>query len=134
MFGGIPWGAEGVALANVAIIVLMMFPVLYFALRHTPVTVATFFRAITTPVIASASMAGVLLGFRDLVSGYGMAVSLFSGLGVGAGVYAAVVFLLPQGRREVMALISAVLGSFQLQRPAEVTLEETEKLDLDPTQ
>jgi PST family polysaccharide transporter len=133
MLAGIPWGAEGVALANVAIIVLTMFPVLYFALRQTPVTVTAFFRAITTPAIASASMVGVLLGFRDLISRQGMTVSLFSGLGVGAATYAAVVFLLPHGRRQVMGLISAVLGSFHRHRPAGVTPEESEKLDLGAT-
>ena len=37
MFVGLYWGAEGVALANVGAIVLLMLPMLYFSLRRTPV-------------------------------------------------------------------------------------------------
>jgi len=128
MFVGICWGAEGVALSNVVTVVLLMFPMLYFSLRGTPVTVGAFFSAISTPVIASAIMAGVLLLFRDLVSRYGMAVSLFSGLGLGAAIYTAAIFLLPRGRRETVALISAVLGSFKPHRVGIGAVDESEKL------
>lgn len=128
MFVGICWGAEGVALSSVATAVLLMFPRLYFALRGTPVTIGAFFSVVSTPAIASAVMAGVLLLFRDLVSRYGMAVSLFSGLGLGAAIYTAVIFLLPHGRREAVGLISAVLGSFKPHRPGIEAIDESEKL------
>jgi O-antigen/teichoic acid export membrane protein len=128
MFVGICWGAEGVALSNVVTVVLLMFPKLYFAFRQTPVTIGAFFSAVSTPAIASAVMAGVLLLFRDLVSRYGMAVSLFSGLGLSAAIYTAVIFLLPRGRREAVALISAVLVSFKPHRPGIMPIHEIEKL------
>jgi hypothetical protein len=41
-----------------------------------------------------------------------MTISLFSGLAVAAVAYPAMVFSLPRGRKEVLPLISAVLGSF----------------------
>jgi O-antigen/teichoic acid export membrane protein len=126
MFAGIRWGAEGVALSNVAIIVLATFPMLYFSLRQTPVTVAAFFAAISTPAIASAVMAGVLLVFHGFVFQYGMAISLFSGLGVATAVYTMVVFLLPRGRKEVVALISAVLGSFERRLYPRPSVEKAE--------
>lgn len=128
MFAGICWGAEGVALSNVVTVVLLMFPMLYFALRRTPVTVGAFFSAISTPAIASAVMAGVLLVFRYFISRYGMAVSLFSSLAVGSVIYTTVVLLLPGGRREVVPLITAVLGSFKRHRQDVVAVDETEKL------
>jgi O-antigen/teichoic acid export membrane protein len=128
MLAGVYWGAEGVALSNFVSLVFLMFPQLYFSLRGTPVTVGGFFSAISAPAIASLVMAGVLLEYHGLVSRYGMAVSLFSGLGVAAVVYTGVVFSLPDGRREVMALISAAIRSFQLRRRPVVYVEETEKV------
>ena len=128
MFTGICWGAEGVALSNVVAIVVLMFPMLYFSLRRTPVTLGAFFSAISTPAIASAVMAAVLLALHGFISRYGMTASLFSGLGVAAAVYPTVVILLPRGRREVVALISAVLGSFKRERYPTIDLPEAEEL------
>lgn len=128
MFAGIHWGAEGVALSNVAIIVLVMFPMLYFSLRQTPVTVGAFLGAISTPAIASAVMAGVLLVFRGFASQYGMTFSLFAGLGVAGVVYIAMVFSLPHGRREIVALISAVLSSFRRNEDSDIAMAEAEEV------
>jgi O-antigen/teichoic acid export membrane protein len=128
MFLGICWGTEGVALSNVAAVILMMFPMLYFALRRTPVTMGAFFSAISTPAIASAAMAVVLLVIRGFTSRYGMTVSLISGLAVAATVYPTVVLWLPNGRSEIVSLISAVLASFKRHRHASVVMPEAEKL------
>jgi O-antigen/teichoic acid export membrane protein len=113
MFAGIFWGAVGIAFSNVVTIVLLMFPRLYFSLRRTPITVGAFLSAISTPAIASVIMAGGLLFFRGFISRYGMAVSLFSGLGLAAVLYTAVLFSMPRSRREIIALISALITSFQ---------------------
>jgi O-antigen/teichoic acid export membrane protein len=123
MFVGIYWGAVGVALSNVVAIVVLMFPRLYFSLRRTPVTVGAFFVAMSTPTIASLAMAGGLLLFRGCISGYGMAFSLFSGLGLAAVLYPAVLFLQPRGRREIISLISALITSFQGRRRLVVTFD-----------
>jgi PST family polysaccharide transporter len=123
MFAGVRWGAEGVALSNVAIIVIVMLPMLYFSLRRTPVTVGAFLGAISSPTIASAVMAAVLLVLRGFASQYGMAFSLFSGLGVAGAVYTAVVLLLPRGRLEVMVLVSAVLSCFRRRGRTDIAIE-----------
>jgi PST family polysaccharide transporter len=130
MFVGLYWGAEGVALANVGAIVLLMLPMLYFSLHRTPVTLGQFFNAVSTPAIASLVMAGILLAIRGVISGYGMTVSLFAGLGIAACVYAGVALLLPRGRREIVALVFAVLGSFKRPDRTRLTIEEPEKVSV----
>jgi O-antigen/teichoic acid export membrane protein len=130
MFVGLYWGAEGVALANVGAIVLLMLPMLYFSLHSTPVTLGQFFSAVSTPAIASLVMAGTLLAIRGVISGYGMTVSLFAGLGIAACVYAGVALLLPRGRREIVALVFAVLGSFRRIDRTRLTIEEPEKVSV----
>jgi O-antigen/teichoic acid export membrane protein len=130
MFVGILWGAVGVALSNIVTILVLMFPRLYYAFWRTPVSVGAFFGAISTPAIASVVMAGGLLVFRDFISRYGMAVSLFSSMGFGAVVYSAVVLLLPRGRKEVVALTSAVFASFVRRQYAVATVDGTEKFDV----
>jgi O-antigen/teichoic acid export membrane protein len=123
MFVGIYWGAVGVALSNLVTIVVLMLPRLYLTFRRTPVTVGAFLTAITTPVIASGVMAGGLLLFRPFISSYGLTISLFSGLGLAAVLYAAVLFVLPRARREMTALISALITSFQSRRHPEVPFD-----------
>jgi hypothetical protein len=129
MFLGIYWGAEGVALSNLAA-VLLLFPFLYFSLEGTPVTVRGFFGAISTPMIGSVIMAGALVTIRGVVSQYGMVVSLCAGLGIAGAVYPIVVLLLPRGRREVIALASAVLGSLRPAAQSKIVLEETKEVSL----
>ncbi|HEY4814664.1 MAG TPA: lipopolysaccharide biosynthesis protein [Chthoniobacterales bacterium] len=129
MFLGIYWGAEGVALSNLAA-VLLLFPFLYFSLEGTPVTVRGFFGAISTPMIGSVIMAGALVTIRGVVSQYGMVASLCAGLGIAGAVYPIVVLLLPRGRREVIALASAVLGSLRPAAQSKIVLEETKEVSL----
>ncbi len=124
MFAGIPWGATGIAASSIATIVVLMVPNLYFSLRGTPVTVRAFLEAISPPAIATLVMAGALLLFRGFIYRYGMAVSLFSSLGLAALVYAAVLFLLPRGRREITALIGAFAISFRRRKHPVVAFEE----------
>jgi PST family polysaccharide transporter len=128
MFVGVFWGAEGVASSNVVSIVVLMFPMLHFSLRGTPVTLGAFLSAISVPAIASAVMAGILLATRGFTAQYGMTVSLFSGLGVAGAVYVTVVLSLPRGRREIVALVSAMLSSFQRNRDAGSTIDENERV------
>lgn len=128
MFVGVFWGAEGVAFSNVVSIVVLMFPMLHFSLRGTPVTVGAFFSAISVPGIASAVMAGILLATRGFTAQYGMTVSLFCGFGIAGAVYATVVLLLPRGRREVVALSSAVLSSFRRHQNSPLPVDEAKTL------
>jgi O-antigen/teichoic acid export membrane protein len=124
MFAGVFWGSVGVALSSVVTVVVSIFPRLYFSFRRTPVTVGAFFSAVKTPAIASLVMAGGLLSFHGFISQYGSTVSLFSSLGLAAILYAAMLFLLPRGRREVIALLSALITSLQRRRDPVVAFDE----------
>ncbi len=130
MAAGIHWGPEGVALSNVATLVLLMFPMLYFSLKRTPVSISAFFSAVSTPAIGSVVMAGALLAIRGVLSQYGMTASLCIGLGIAAGVYTTVVLLLPHGRRETINLISALLGSLRPHGRSKITAGEAEKVSV----
>jgi len=130
MFAGIYWGAEGVAISNIATILLLVFPMLYFSLYRTPVTVGAFFSAVSTPAIASMAMAGVLLAIHGVASRFGMTVSLFIGLGAAGSVYILMVLLLPRGRREVIALTCALLGSLRPHVQTPITVKEGEKVSI----
>ena len=123
-FAGLAWGPVGVALANVVAIAGLMLPMLYYSLRRTPIGGVTFFGAISTPAIASKAMAAVLLSLHGFTSQFGMTISLFSGLAVAATVYPGLVLLLPLGRKEVLPLIGAVRGAFELRRQPVIAVEE----------
>jgi hypothetical protein len=125
---GICWGAEGVALANVAAVALLMIPMLHFSLRQTPVTLRAFFNAISAPAAASLIMAVFLLLTRGFMSQYGMPVSIFSGLGVAAAVYGAVLLIIPRSRRDLVTLISAVLGSLKRHEQSRSAIGEAGKV------
>lgn len=128
MVAGIYWGALGVGLSNIATIVLLMIPMLYFSLRRTPVTIRAFLDAVSTPAIASAIMAVVLLSIHGPIARFGMTISLVSGLGSAAIVYAAAVLLSPRGRKEVLTLLAALLSSFKRHEPANVTISQAESV------
>jgi len=123
-FAGLAWGPVGVALANVVAIAGLMLPMLYYSLRRTPIGGVTFFGAVSTPAIASTAMAAVLLSVHGFTSQFGMTISLFSGLAVAATIYPALVLSLPLGRKEVLPLIGAVRGAFELRRQPVIAVEE----------
>jgi len=127
---GLYWGPVGVALSNVVSIALLMFPMLYFSLRGTPVTVSAFLSAIRVPVIATTVMAGVLLVIRNFVSPYGMTVSLVIGIVAAGVIYALMVVSQVRGRSEVGSLFTAVRRSFQRQWPDATVKPEVENVSV----
>jgi O-antigen/teichoic acid export membrane protein len=130
IFGGLYWGPVGVAISNVVGIVVLMFPMLYFSLRGSPVTVSAFLSAISVPAIAATVMAGVLLLTRNFVSHYGMTVSLSIGIIAAGLTYALMVVVQAGGRSEVGSLFAAVLRSFQKQRAHAMVEPETENVSV----
>ena len=124
MFVGLFWGAVGIALSNIVTVIVWMFPKLYFSFRRTPVTMGAFFSASITPVIASVVMAGGLLFLRAFISNHETAFSLFFSFGLAAILYLPMLFLLPRGRGEIIALTSALISSFQRRKHPVVALEE----------
>ncbi|MBV8485330.1 MAG: lipopolysaccharide biosynthesis protein [Verrucomicrobia bacterium] len=130
IFVGLYWGAVGVALSNIVSIAVLMFPMLYFSLRGTPVTVSAFLSAISVPVIAASVMAGVLLVIRNFVFQYGMTVSLSIGIVTAAVIYAVMVVSQVRGRSEVGSLFAAVFRSFQRPWPNAVVKPEAENVSV----
>jgi len=58
---GIRWGAIGVASAYAVASYLILFPSLWYCFRLTPISIATFVKAIVRPIIASLTMASATL-------------------------------------------------------------------------
>ena len=115
-FVAIHWGAEGVAVGQLATLIVLTLPCLYYSFAQSPVTVATFFNAIRTPLIASAVMVAAITIFRSFTPEIGPLAALCSGLGVGAAAYLGVCVLLPESRRELTTLLKALYASFSLRR------------------
>jgi O-antigen/teichoic acid export membrane protein len=113
---GACWSAEGIAWSRVAAF-LLMFPMLFFMFRGTPVTVGMFSRAISAPLLAGALMVIGLALFHHLAAIERPIMSLLLGTAVGLAIYATVLMLLPRARNELKSLFSDVVGSLQRKRP-----------------
>ena len=111
IFGGIHWGAEGIAMAYVATASVLFVPNLYYSFRGTPVSLSTFLHGIRTPLIASAIMTAGLILLRNFVVERGSILSLCSGCGVGGALYLASCLLAPGGRAELRALLADIAAS-----------------------
>ncbi len=108
---GAAGGPEGVALAQLAAPALLLLPNLFLCFAGSPVTVGAFFRAIRTPVAASAVVIAGLVAFRMIAPGFDSLVSLCYGFGVGALLYVASCLLLPGGRAEVSSVLADLAAS-----------------------
>lgn len=107
---GIPWRAEGVAMAYVLTPAILLLPNLYYSFSGTPVTLGTFFRTVSTPCFASLVMAGGLLAFREIVPGSGLITSIGFGGVVGGLIYLLSLLCLPGGM-ELKAMFADVVTS-----------------------
>jgi O-antigen/teichoic acid export membrane protein len=110
-FVGIRWGAEGVAAAQLATTLVLTLPSLYYSFARSPVTVATFFAAIRTPLIASGVMVAALVVFRSLFPVMEVLATVSCGFVVGAVTYFAGCLLLPASRSELNDLLKAIEAS-----------------------
>ncbi len=128
LIAGVPWGAVGLALSSVIAPFVLLFPKLYFSFRGTPVTMRCFFRAVSSPAFASIAMAAALLLAQGYLQQFGMTVSLFASAVLGSFVYAAVLLVLPHGRREIIGLGSALWSSFQRKRTVPVIIDQPDQI------
>ncbi len=60
---GLPWGAEGVAMAYAIVNYVILLPVLYFSFKSTQIRLRDFFKAIARPVVVAFSMGFIYLSF-----------------------------------------------------------------------
>jgi PST family polysaccharide transporter len=110
---GIPWGAQGVAFAQLLTPVVLLLPNLRYSFAGTPIGLGTFFQAVRTPCVASAVMVGGLAVVHGLAPAMGSVLSLSAGGLAGAGLYGAACLLQSDGRAQVRELIADVAVSLQ---------------------
>jgi polysaccharide transporter, PST family len=98
---GLPWGPKGVALAYMVTNYIVLFPWLYWAFLHSPVTVRDFVKACGFAALTSAVAAGLSLYVGTLIAGYSdfMQISVFAVCF--ATVFACSLGLTPAGKRQV---------------------------------
>lgn len=105
---GSDWGPQGVAMASVITPALLLLPILHYSFAGTPIPVGTFFRAIRTPAIATAVMSVGLLFYRSLGLGQGGHLFLGSVCVLGGLLYLGSCLAIPEGRREIRALLGDI--------------------------
>lgn len=113
MLVGLRWGATGIAVAQVATTVVLLWPKLYYSFMGTHVTVGAFFSAIRTPMVATTGMTIGLLLLRESVGLDGALAQLALGLVVGAVLYAAMWWVQPDGRQYGRSLVADVRAALR---------------------
>jgi PST family polysaccharide transporter len=108
---GVVGGPEGVALAQLLTAMLLFVPNLFLCFAGSPVTMAAFFRAVGTPVVASIVMIAGLAVLRMIVPTDDSLASFNIGFSVGAALYIGSCLLLPRGRAEVRSLFADLSAS-----------------------
>jgi O-antigen/teichoic acid export membrane protein len=106
MLVGVHWGAEGIAAAFLAEIILMIVPVLHYSFRHTPVSVSSFLATMGRPLMASLAMTITLIMLRAVLPIEAPLSSLALGGAIAAGVYLCVWMALPGGTGELRGLLA----------------------------
>jgi PST family polysaccharide transporter len=103
---GYQWGPLGIAMAHVANPALLLIPNLWFAFRKSPVRIASFFRAVYIPLIASTAMLAGVFALRWIAPGEGDLSGLIFGFAAAAMLYLTTFILVPRGRSEVRQLVA----------------------------
>jgi PST family polysaccharide transporter len=115
-FVGVRWGAEGVAMGQLATTLILMLPSLYYSFARSPVTVTIFFRAIRTPLLASGMMVAGLLAFHSLIPVMEVLLTVCFGFVVGAVSYLGGCLLLPGSRSDLHGAFEAIKASLSGRR------------------
>jgi PST family polysaccharide transporter len=111
---GISWGAIGVASAYVMASYLILFPSLWYCFRLTPISIATFLKAVARPAIASLIMGSVILLFHPVLSKQIHIVVVCTNFAIGFSAYFFAWCLMPGGiqlLRGFYGYIVIMLGS-----------------------
>lgn len=98
------WGAEGIAIAQLATTLLMMLPKLYLSFVDTPVTLGLFWRAVRLPMFAGLVMAiGLSLAKRVVPEMAALPAVVVGGV-IGGGLYLGVWLMHSRGRIQLLTL------------------------------
>ncbi|MCK4235559.1 MAG: oligosaccharide flippase family protein, partial [Candidatus Krumholzibacteria bacterium] len=106
---GLPWGALGVAISyTLCAVLLIPVPGLFFAFRHSPVTVAGFFKAVWHPTIISLIMYAVIeLAQRSFAIPGPVLVILYSFV-IGVVTLLVILAVWPGVRKEVLDVLKVI--------------------------
>ena len=105
---GIHWGAIGVATSYCIIYYLTIVPGLWYCFKDTPITVISFFKAISQPLIASVVVTCTLVIISKNIAALGNLAYLgISGI-LGISVYFGILALLPGGLRPLISIIPEI--------------------------
>jgi O-antigen/teichoic acid export membrane protein len=121
---GVRWGAEGVAVADVAATWCLIAPRLYYSFKDSPVTVGTFFSTIARPAMASILMAIVLTFLHQTLPPLGAPVFLLLGSVIGSLVFFSAWMLMPGGKLELIGLVADLRAALQKKAGSATTLEQ----------
>lgn len=120
---GVQWGTKGVAVADVAAAYFFMWPMLYYCLRNSPVSIGAFFVAIGRPACSSLLMYAVLTTLNSLMPAVGAPACLALGSLVAMLVFGGAWFAIPGGKAELLDLVtdlrSALQRKISLRKPVE---------------
>ena len=122
----LPWGARGVAIADVATVAVMLFPCMIYSFRDSPVTVASFLLALARPAAASLIMGCGLLLLRRALPPLGTWSFLTVGILFAPVAFLGALLVLPGGKLELTTLVSDLRAA--LQRKAVRRAEAVEPL------
>jgi len=109
---GVMWGARGVAIGHVAATYLAFLPLVWAALRDTPVSLVIWLRAIARPAVCSLFMVAVLYVFSSLLLFKNNFAALLSYVSVGALCYVVGMLILPGGRGVLRELFDDCQSAF----------------------
>ena len=123
MLLGVRWGMVGVAIADVVATYLFAAPNLYYSLKDSPVTVATFFSTIMRPATASMVMAIVLRILHESLPPLGAPIFLIVASFVAVAVFACVWMMMPGGKNELLTLVSDIRSALQRKGAGRKTIE-----------
>ena len=96
---GLPWGALGVAVSYTIVTYMLLLPTLWFSFRRSPVSVATYFSAVSRPAVASMIMGLSLVLFRPYLASVPSVASIACSLIIGLLVYLLSLLVVTGGSR-----------------------------------
>jgi PST family polysaccharide transporter len=107
---GIPFGIAGIASAHVWSLWLLLVPRLYLSFKGTPISIGTFFSAISRPAANGAVMMATLLILRRITVVDGHAALLGLGMVVALIAYFGAWLAFPGGRAELKSIVVDLSG------------------------
>jgi O-antigen/teichoic acid export membrane protein len=111
---GVVWGAVGVAYGILVATLVLLALRLKYSFEGTPVTAGAFCRALATPLLASGSMAAVLVAMNALVEPSSSVAALAVAAPVALGSYLLAWMLIPGGRAKLGQIVRDLSGSINL--------------------